>query len=159
MLLGIDVGTTRIKAVALDAAGVERAGASVPTPFSASADGVDMEVTDLWAALSSAVAALGPARERVAAVGVAGMAESGAPFVAGRPVAPIIAWHDGRGEETVVSLQRRFGPALARWTGRRLRTVSSLATTIYLTAVRMRLAGSGEWLSQLRCTSQLADSA
>jgi len=39
LLLGIDVGTTGIKTVALDAAGVERAGASVPTPFSAGADG------------------------------------------------------------------------------------------------------------------------
>ncbi len=55
------------------------------------------------------------------------MAESGAPLRAGRPVGPVIAWHDGRGEETVASLERRFGPALARWTGRRIRTVSSLA--------------------------------
>ena len=39
LLLGLDVGTTRIKAVALDAGGVERAGASVPTPFAASGRG------------------------------------------------------------------------------------------------------------------------
>jgi xylulokinase len=55
------------------------------------------------------------------------MAESGAPLRGGRPVGPVIAWHDGRGEETVASLEARFGPALARWTGRRVRTVSSLA--------------------------------
>ena len=60
-------------------------------------------------------------------MGVAGMAESGAPLRAGRPVGPIIAWHDGRGEETVASLERRFGPDLPRWTGRRVRTVSSVA--------------------------------
>ena len=36
----------------------------------------------------------------MAAVGIAGLAESGAPLRAGRPLAPIIAWHDGRGEET-----------------------------------------------------------
>ena len=127
MLLGLDVGTTGIKAVAVDAAGVARARASAATPFAASADGTDMDVGDLRAALAAVVAGLGPAREQVAGIGVAGMAESGAPFRAGRPLAPIIAWHDGRGEETVGSLVRRFGPALARWTGRRVRTVSSLA--------------------------------
>ena len=127
LLLGLDVGTTRIKAVVLDAGGVERAGASVATPFLASTDGVDMEVADLGRALAAVVAALGPTREDVVAVGLAGMAESGAPLRAGRPVGPVIAWHDGRGEETVASLERRFGPALARWTGRRIRTVSSLA--------------------------------
>ena len=99
----------------------------MPTPFAASAAGIDMEVADLGRALAAAIAALGPAREQVAAVGIAGLAESGAPLRAGRPLAPIIAWHDGRGEETVASLEQRFGPALARWTGRRVRTVSSMA--------------------------------
>ena len=99
----------------------------MPTPFAASAAGIDMEVADLGRALAAVVAALGPAREQVAAVGIAGMAESGAPLRAGRPVGPIIAWHDGRGEETVASLERRFGADLARWTGRRVRTVSSVA--------------------------------
>ncbi|HEV7865386.1 MAG TPA: FGGY family carbohydrate kinase [Acidimicrobiia bacterium] len=126
-LLGLDVGSTRIKAVVLDAAGHQRADASVPTPFVASADGVDMEVADLGRALAAVIAAVGSARERVAAVGLTGMAESGAPFRAGRAVAPVIAWHDGRGRETVASLEGRFGPALARWTGRRVRTVSSVA--------------------------------
>jgi len=127
LLLGLDVGTTRIKAVVVDAAGTELAATSAATPFAPSADGVDMEVADLRRALAAVAAALGPARERVAAVGVAGMAESGAPWRSGRPVGPIIAWHDGRGEEAVASLERRFGPALARWTGRRVRTVSSVA--------------------------------
>jgi xylulokinase len=113
--------------VAIDPAGDEQAAASVPTPFSTSAGGVDMEVAELERAVAAVVAVLGPAREQVAAVGVAGMAESGAPLRAGRPVAPIIAWHDGRGEETVASLEARFGVALPRWTGRRLRTVSSVA--------------------------------
>jgi xylulokinase len=113
--------------VAIDAAGVERAGTAVATPFAASGDGVDMEVDDLARALAEVVAALGPAREQVTAVGVAGLAESGAPLRDGVAVGPIIAWHDGRGEETVASLERRFGPALARWTGRRVRTVSSVA--------------------------------
>ena len=86
-----------------------------------------MGVADLARVLAEVIAALGSPREHIAAVGVAGMAESGAPLRAGRPIAPIIAWHDGRGKETVAALEARFGPALARWTGRRLRTVSSVA--------------------------------
>ena len=86
-----------------------------------------MTVGDFERALVAVVGGVGPALERVVAVGVAGMAESGAPFRASRPVGPIIAWHDGRGEETVASLEERFGPDLPRWTGRRLRTVSSVA--------------------------------
>jgi xylulokinase len=126
-VLGIDIGTTRIKAVAIDGTGSGRADASVPTPFAASSGGVDMEVADLGLALAGVIAALGLARDRIAAVGLAGMAESGAPLRAGSPSAPIIAWHDGRGEETVAALAHRFGPELARWTGRRVRTVSSVA--------------------------------
>ena len=134
LLLGLDVGTTRIKAIAIDAAGIEQASASVPTPFAVSVAGIDMEVEDLGRALAAVIAALGPAREQVAAVGIAGLAESGAPLRGGRPLAPIIAWHDGRGEETVASLEGRFGPALARWTGRRVRTVSSMAKLGWLVA-------------------------
>ncbi len=134
LLLGLDIGTTRIKAVVVGAAGVERAATSVATPFAASLHGIDMEVADLGQALAKVVNAVGPAREQLTAIGVAGMAESGAPLRKGRPVGPIIAWHDGRGEETVASLEARFGPVLPRWTGRRVRTVSSLAKLGWLIA-------------------------
>ncbi|MGH9008506.1 MAG: cobalt-precorrin-5B (C(1))-methyltransferase, partial [Acidimicrobiia bacterium] len=144
LLLGVDIGTTRIKVVAVDAAGIEQATASVATPFSASAHGVDMEVADLERALAEVVAAIGPARSQVTAVGVAGMAESGAPLRAGRPVGPVIAWHDGRGEETVASLDARFGPALPRWTGRRVRTVSSLAKLGWL--IDQGITAPDRWL-------------
>jgi len=127
LLLGIDVGTTRIKAVAVDGAGEEHGSTSASTPFRPVAGGVEMDAVDLHRALVDVVAGLGPARGDIAGVGIAGLAESGAPLRAGRAVAPIIAWHDGRGVETAASLERRFGPALARWTGRRVRTVSSLA--------------------------------
>lgn len=144
LLLGLDIGTTRIKAVALDVAGTEQAAASTATPFSASADGVDMEVAGLERALAAAIGALGPSNEAVAAVGITGLAESGAPLRGGRPAGPIIAWHDGRGEETVASLGARFGSDLPRWTGRRLRTVSSVAKLGWL--IGHGLATPDRWL-------------
>lgn len=144
LLLGVDVGTTRIKAVLMEAGGHVETDASVPTPFGPTGDGVEMDAGAYGRALNEVVAGLGPARARVAAVGLAGMAESGAPFRAGRPMAPIIAWHDGRGEQTVASLERRFGPALARSTGRRVRTVSSLAKLGWL--VEHGLPEPDRWL-------------
>lgn len=98
------------------------------TPFSSSTDGVDMTVDAVKEALAGVLSALGPDRGRVAGVGVAGMAESGAPFDAQlRPMGPVIAWHDPRGGEAVERLQEHFGDDLAVRIGQRLRTVSSVA--------------------------------
>ena len=128
VLLGIDVGSTRIKAVLVDPAGVERRVAVGPTPFAIGPDGVEMGVGELVDAVAEVVAALGEERRAASAVGVAGMGECGAPLDdAGRPLGPVIAWFDPRGEEVVERLVRAGGDMLAARTGRRLRTVSSVA--------------------------------
>lgn len=128
LLLGLDVGSSRIKALLVDADGESRALATAATPFSPSADGVDMSVGAFRDALTHVLDDLGSDRERVGGVGVAGMAESGAPFGPdGEPVGPVIAWHDPRGGATVERLQRHFGDELALRIGQRLRTVSSVA--------------------------------
>jgi xylulokinase len=128
LLLGLDVGTTTTKAVLVDGDGVEVGSSSVPTPFGRGSDGVEMPVPALRRALAEVLGGLGPRREAVAAVGVAGVAESGAPHdERGQPLGPVIAWHDPRGSETVERLEQRFGPDLARRIGQRLRTVSSVA--------------------------------
>jgi len=102
-------------------------GAAVgPTPFR----GGEMTVPDLLAAVRQTCVGVGEAstRSAVAAVGIAGMAESGAPLdFEGHPQAPIIAWHDSRGFDVVERLRRQFEPDLDRWIGQRLRTVSSVA--------------------------------
>jgi xylulokinase len=86
-----------------------------------------MDVADLERALGAVLDDLGPVRARVGGVGVAGMAESGAPVAGGRPLAPVIAWHDGRGEQTVARLGEALGADLALRIGQRLRAVSSVA--------------------------------
>ncbi len=128
LLLGIDIGTTRTKLLLVDEQGAELARASVPTPFRTEAGSTEMTAAALRSVLAEVLARLGSEIEGVEAVGVAGLAESGAPFDRrGDPLAPIIAWHDPRGEESVALLEQRFGPELASLVGQHLRTVSSVA--------------------------------
>ena len=81
----------------MDAAGREVGHAVVATPFVTDGGRVEMEVDALLGALAAVLPELGGRRRRVAAVGIAGVAESGAPLdAAGRALAPIMAWHDSR---------------------------------------------------------------
>ena len=95
MLLGLDVGTTAIKAAVVDADGREISHGRAPTPWR----GTELDPDELLAAAFEAAAmALGD--RRVVGVGVASMAETGVlTDDALRPVVPSIAWHDTRGEE------------------------------------------------------------
>ncbi|HET9444334.1 MAG TPA: FGGY family carbohydrate kinase [Acidimicrobiales bacterium] len=137
VLLGIDLGTTRTKALLADAAGETVAIASVPTPFpDGGAAPAEMGVDQLLAAVGEALAGLGAGLGEVRGVGIAGMAESGAPVdAAGRAVGPVVGWHDPRGRETVDLLLDRF-PELDGWIGQRLRTVSTVAKLGWLAAER-----------------------
>jgi len=128
LLLGLDVGSSRIKGVLVDRSGQARGMATGRTPFSPSPDGVDMAVDAFQDALAGVLSGLGSDRERVAGIGVAGMAESGTSFDAeGRALGPVIAWHDPRGGEVVERLQAHLGDDLAMRIGQPLRTVSSVA--------------------------------
>ncbi|MGE5593148.1 MAG: FGGY-family carbohydrate kinase [Betaproteobacteria bacterium] len=116
-LLGIDVGTTHIKAVVFDEAGVEAARCVAGTP-SVPGEGPGQVVWDPEAILETVVsvtrgamemlaaragaprAGLGPAVRpgpEIAGVAVASVGESGVPLDReGRPLYPIIAWFDPR---------------------------------------------------------------
>jgi len=102
--IGLDLGTTGIKAVAFDAQDRQLAQAVVPTPTNrlgpASAE---YDADELWAAacdvLGQVNQQLDDAGHRAAAVATASMAEAGVLLdAAGRPVAPVIAWFDQRTE-------------------------------------------------------------
>jgi sugar (pentulose or hexulose) kinase len=145
LLLGLDVGSSRIKALLVDGEGVEGRLATVPSPFLRTGEGVEADVEELLAAIRRAVSELGPDRERVAGVGIAGLAESGAPFDGdGRSLAPVIAWHDRRGEEVAERLRDRFGDDLARSIGQEVRYVSSAAKLGWL--LDHGVSGVSRWL-------------
>jgi len=135
LVLGLDLGTTRSKALLLDASGAEVAVAVTPTPFQASDGRIEASAERLISAATALVATLGTARDRVAAVGIAGMAECGVPLdAAGEALAPVIAWHDPRGSDIAEHLATRFGEALGLRTGQRPRAVSSVAKLGWLVA-------------------------
>jgi sugar (pentulose or hexulose) kinase len=112
LLLGLDVGTTFAKAAVITTDGVECGHGRSPTPWREVATGAEMDPRQLVeAVVTAAREALGAGPEdRVLGVGVTGMAETGALLDAeGRPVAPMIAWHDTRGGDEAAALAAALG--------------------------------------------------
>jgi xylulokinase len=146
LLLGIDVGSSRIKALLLDAAGGEVRSAVTATPFVTTGDRTEASVDALLDAVAGLLPGLGSdCLRRTEAVGVAGMAESGAPLGRdGEPLAPVIAWHDRRGEDVAGRLEDRFGDDLSGRIGQRVRYVSSVAKLGWL--IDDGLHGVTTWL-------------
>ena len=128
LLLGIDVGSSRTKAILMDAAGRSLESSDAPTPFRTGPQGTEAKAAAVLEGVREAVGRLGDARRRVAGIGVAGIAESGVPLDRrGEPLAPIIPWHDRRGEDVADRLSDQFGPELHRLIGQRLRYVATVA--------------------------------
>ena len=101
LLVGLDVGTTAVKAAAFDTDLRELGHGRAPTPWRTVPTGAELDPDDLLdaaaAAAREAVAAAGVGQ--VAGIGVASMAETGVLVDArGRPVVPSIAWYDTRGD-------------------------------------------------------------
>jgi sugar (pentulose or hexulose) kinase len=112
LLLGIDLGTTYAKATVMGLDGRERSHGRTPTPWRRVHTGAEMDphdlVTDAVAAARQALAATPGAR--IVGVGVTSMAETGALLdAAGEPVAPMIAWHDTRGDSEAEEIGRAIG--------------------------------------------------
>jgi sugar (pentulose or hexulose) kinase len=112
LVLGIDVGTSSIKAAAFDTDGRDVAHSREPTPWRMVDTGAELDPGALLAstrkALGAVLAAAGPAP--IAAIGVASMAETGVLLDrSGTPVVPSIAWHDGRGAAEAADLAARVG--------------------------------------------------
>jgi len=117
LLLGLDVGTTSVKAAVVTLDGAEVAHGRTRLPWRRVPTGAEVDPALLVAtALEAASEALRAAPDgRVLGVGVASMAETGILLDRrGEPVLPAIAWHDSRGEEEARALGEALPDAPAR---------------------------------------------
>ena len=137
LLVGIDVGTTRVKALAVGLDGHVVGEAEAPTPWRHDGACADVD-SDVLASVAMTVAdsclddPRVPADATVRGVGVTGMAEAGALLDAsGRPCAPTLVWHDPRG--LAEPIRARVGrEEFWRACGIRLNSKPSLAKVLYL---------------------------
>jgi sugar (pentulose or hexulose) kinase len=154
MLLGIDVGTTYCKAVVLDAEGAAIAQARARTPWTRVPTGAETDPHALVrAALAAAAEAIagaiaGAPDGVIAAVGIAGMAETGVLLDArGRPVGPAIAWHDARGADEAAAIGAQLGGrAFATRTGLPVSPLCSLSKLRWQRAHAPGAADAVRWL-------------
>jgi sugar (pentulose or hexulose) kinase len=127
VLVGIDVGTTRVKAVVVDLTGTELAAATVETPWVVDGQAVELDAAALTETVHTVVVAALDQRggdDRVVGVGVTGVGESGVLLDRhGEPASPIIAWYDQRGDVELVAKEL---PDLVAHTGVRIDPVATI---------------------------------
>ena len=137
LLVGLDMGTTRIKAVAVDLAGQQVAEAALPTPWchlgaEADVDPIELAVTATEVLTLLTTAAGWPTGAKVTGIGVTGMAETGVLLDAsGEVVAPALAWHDPRGEVELIE-KHISRSEFHRHVGMRLNSKPSVAKILWL---------------------------
>ncbi|WP_324613368.1 FGGY-family carbohydrate kinase [Agromyces kandeliae] len=114
---GLDLGSTGIKMLVVDARGTEVASGQVPTPWRAGRDGAtEIDAPALLTAVRSLIDAIDrelarTTAESIGALAIAGMGETGMLVDrAGEAAAPGIAWFDPRGAEQA----RAFPEAVRR---------------------------------------------
>lgn len=121
LLVGIDVGTTHLKAAAFTPDGAQVAIAHDPTPLRRVGDGGEYDALELWAAIARCLRRVVEATgaHRIATIGIASMAEAGVLIDAGgAPVYPVITWFDPRTRPQAARLAQDPGTAaLFRRTG------------------------------------------
>jgi sugar (pentulose or hexulose) kinase len=143
ILLGLDVGTTSVKAAAFDSDLAELSHGRAPTPWV----GTELDPYALLDAALAATAAAVPAGERVAAIGVAGMAETGVLVDDdARPVVPSIAWHDPRGAEEAQRIAAEL-PQFSERTGLPATTLCTLAKYAWMRANWPDAARGTRWVN------------
>jgi sugar (pentulose or hexulose) kinase len=122
-LVGVDIGTTRVTAVATDLDLHVLGQHAVATPWRHAGATAEVDPTALGdATFDAARGAARAAGARALAIGVTGMAETGVLLGRdGRPLAPALAWHDQLGDQ-----------AYRRTAGRAIDPVSSLPKLLWL---------------------------
>jgi sugar (pentulose or hexulose) kinase len=157
VVIGLDLGTTRSKALVRDLSGRQAALVETGTPWTTCNGGTE---TSAQAVLGLAVDLLGRAVQaaeqrtgpvQVLGVGVAGLGESGVLLDgAGEPCAPVIAWFDKRGTQQVQQVGTRtalLADQFARRTGLPWDCQASVAKLLWLQSTGLSLTPAHRWSS------------
>jgi xylulokinase len=123
-LVGIDVGTTGVKAIAVSPEGAVLASATRPYPLSTPRPGwAEQDPEDWWAASADALAEVSAGRE-VAGIGLSGQMHGLVTLdAAGRVVRPAILWNDQRTAAECAEIEERVArDRLLELTGNRALT-------------------------------------
>ena len=154
LLIGMDIGTTTIKAVALDS-GMGRlvAAASRPTPVTHPRSGWSEHDPELlWQAAAACLSKVseGLAGRQIGALAIASFAEAGLPLGAGdTPLYPIMAWYDRRCQAEAAWIDRQMpAAALHSITGQRVSTSFGAVKWLWLCRHEPEVAAQTvRWLS------------
>ncbi|MEP6812414.1 MAG: FGGY family carbohydrate kinase [Actinomycetota bacterium] len=154
VLLGVDVGTARVKAVAFGLEGDELAHVERPTPWVKHEGTIEMDAEHLASVIRAVVADVAGKAEldessgvRVTGIGVTGMGEAGVLVDrGGAPLHRIVGWHDPRGD--VETVRREIGAEVFECTvGMPLNSQPSLPKIVWLQRLDPALARGSRFLS------------
>ncbi|MGX5681032.1 FGGY family carbohydrate kinase [Schumannella luteola] len=136
VVVGLDFGSSRIKAAAYDRSGELVALAAEGTPVESRPDGDDFPVARMLAAAVTALERLGQPPGAIAGIALSSMGEVGTVLTdAGLADLAFPSWYDSRGGEVVAALHERFGAEhLALRTGNHSRLVSTVTKLGHLAA-------------------------
>ena len=154
IVIGIDVGTTSIKAhsFTLDGAIVGRA--SLPTLWDVERNGEAQIDIDLLADTAIRVMADAVpdshAHGSVVGIGITGMAETGVLVDArNRPVMPAMAWYDERGRDDLRTLPESFADDFRAHTGLAYKAECSFAKLLWRSRQGATVPEGGRWVNAL----------
>jgi sugar (pentulose or hexulose) kinase len=148
-VVGIDVGSTYIKAVLTDLTGAEVATARRATPWRNLSRGrTEMPPQALVDTVTSALEELGRHQRAVLGIGVSGMAEAGVLVdAADRWHGPVIAWFDPRGADELAALPDDLRSEFPGRTGLPVSPLATLAKLWHGTRVDGRALAGLQWLN------------
>ena len=158
VVIGIDIGTTSSKAIALSMARRTAPLVEQRTPWQTRDGGhTDIGPHDLLGLAADLIGRAARAAEshwgpvRVRSVAVTGLAESGVLLDPARqPAGPVIAWFDHRGEAEIGQLARdtpQFAATFGRTTGLPWSRQASIAKLLWLRASGYPVGPASMWLS------------
>lgn len=145
--VGIDIGSTWVKALACTVDGAVEQEARRSTPWVSGPGGTaELDAEHLAVLASELLAEVTSGGATIDGIGVSGMAESGVVLRDDRVLAPIIAWFDPRGADALAAASPELRRQVPAVTGLPLTAMASVWKLQHLRTAGLDLRG-GQWLS------------